>query len=164
MQLNNKHVLIVGSGIDLTGRRLQHKIDHTQRWDLIARLNRPYGERQDTGHRTDIIFTRWQKWVEWWPSTMLYSSKELIIVNEQGGITLPEMQQICQEIGHDHASIGLIAAAYCLNRGATVDVIGYGWLNGTWVPSKRYTGKLDKNPAYNWDKEHTWLQHNVNLL
>jgi len=62
--IKDKTVLIIGSGADIDGRRLKYLIDNTNRFDIVARVNKHYGNELDTGTRTDVIFTRWNQWIQ----------------------------------------------------------------------------------------------------
>lgn len=159
-------MLLVGSGADLNGRRLGAAVDAPRsRWDVVARLNRPYGDVRDVGRRTDVIFTRWKAWLDWWPRATLDAVQDVLVLNECAGVSREELEMDCREIGHDCASIGLHAAAFLLRRGARVEALGFGWLGGAFAREKRYPdGRRDGNPRYNWRAENVWLERNVKLL
>lgn len=57
-QYRDKTILIVGSGSDLDGRGMQEIID-SDRYDIVARVNKMYGAPQDVGTRANVLFTRW---------------------------------------------------------------------------------------------------------
>lgn len=76
-------VLVVGSGSDLDGRKLGREIDGG-RWDVIARVNKHYGSREDVGERTDVILTRWNGWLdneEWFSHEEQQLAHEIVILN-----------------------------------------------------------------------------------
>ena len=178
INLNGKRVLIIGSGIDLSGRSLGDDINKG-RWDIVIRLNKYYGMEKDIGNRTDIIFTRWSRWLEedrfkFFPKHIIEQAKEIIITNQYIGIAQSEVELIKQEIGVEHVSIGAMAVAYCLHRGAReVNLIGYGFNGYDFAKEKRYSensgyyrGFKDNNPVYDWDKERKYYlnQNKVRFL
>ena len=165
MQFDGKCVLLVGSGFDLNGRRLGARIDAPGRWDAVVRLNRLYGAPCDVGRRTEVIFTRWRRWLAWFPEDVREAAQDIIVVNEHAGISAEELALNCCEVGHDAVSIGVHAAGYLLRRGALVEGIGLGWLGGAFMRQKRYPdGRLDGNARYNWRLENEWMARNVRLL
>ena len=166
MEYDGKRVLLVGSGCDVNGRRMGAAVDAVGgRWDVVVRLNRHYGAVCDVGGRTDVIFTRWRKWLQWWGKAELAAVSDVVVVNEYRGISAEEMALNCAEVGHDAVSIGVHAAGYLLRRGAVVEGIGLGWLQGAFARQKRYPdGRLDGNVRYDWAAENEWMRKNVRLL
>lgn len=168
MNIQGKNILIVGSGVDLTGRRLASFVDG---WPgVVVRCNKVYGDPRDIGRRTDLYFTRWQSWVG--NITPLQDGAEYVVINDARGITPQELQIIGQEIGVDHVSCGAVAVAWCLHRGArSVSVMGYGYSPHSrgffpkayaakyeekrGLPVTRYNA--DKNTHYDWAREAAWL-------
>lgn len=172
VEIKDKRVLIIGSGIDLNGRRLAAEID-SDKWDVVIRLNKAYGLPQDVGTRIDIIFTRWLQWTSptqgFFTAEELNRAKQIIVSNQSYGFSQTEMMMLCEEIGHQHVSCGVQAIAYCLNRSAkSIDLIGYGvWPDGTRTQQKRYcanakcfpNGMYDTNDIYDWEKERSWIEN-----
>ena len=178
VDIYGKRILIIGSGIDLSGRKMGKDIDDG-RWDVVIRLNKYYGMEIDIGHRTDIVFTRWSRWLEedkfkFFPRHIIEEAKEIIIMNQYLGVAQSEVEITKQEIGVESVSIGAMAVAYCLHRGAReVNLIGYGFNGYEFSKEKRYSensgyyrGYKDNNPAYNWDKERQYYlnQNKVRFL
>lgn len=168
MEIQGKNILIVGSGVDLTGRRLASFVDNWQ--GVVARCNKLYGSPLDIGTRTDIFFTRWQSWVG--TITPLQDGAEYVVINDARGITPQELAIIGQEIGVDFPSCGAVAVGWCLHRGArSVSVMGYGYSPQSrgffpkayaakypekqGLPVTRYN--VDKNSHYDWAKEAAYL-------
>ena len=167
--LKNKKVLIIGSGIDLSGRKMASIIDKSNKYDVIIRLNKLYGSREDTGSRTDILFTRWSRWVDdrfelykFFPQDLLPSVKQIIITNQHIGISHSEYQLSKQEIGVENISIGALAVCWCLHRAVReINLIGYGFNGYEFSNEKRYAenavifskGFNDTTTHYNWNKE-----------
>lgn len=61
MEIQGKDILIIGSGVDIVGRRLARFVDT---WPgVVVRCNKAYGDPLDIGRRTDLYFTRWESWV-----------------------------------------------------------------------------------------------------
>lgn len=55
--VKDKKILLIGSGEDLNGRNLGERISAENcEWDIIARVNKHYGDIKDVGVRTDIFF------------------------------------------------------------------------------------------------------------
>lgn len=172
VDIKDKKVLIIGSGIDLNGRRMAAEID-SNRWDIIIRCNKMYGLPQDVGERIDIIFTRWLQWTSptqgFFTSEELNRAKQIIVSNQNYGFSQTEMMMLCEEIGHPHVSCGVQAIAYCINRGVkSIDLIGYGvYPDGTRTQQKRYcanakcfpNGMRDYNEIYDWEKEYNWIKN-----
>lgn len=175
--IKGKRVLIIGSGSDLDGRRLEKKID-SDYYDYIIRINKHYGLREDSGTRTDIIFTRWVQWINkginFFTDEDIQNSKKIIIINQNVGVSLSEIEQGKLEIGHDKVSAGVIACLWCINRGVKeIDIIGFGHYQDGWhiksycQNSFNYNPRMkDNNPLYDWDKEKRWLmnQPEINLI
>lgn len=178
MNLINKHVLLIGSGWDIAGKRLGHDIDNGK-WDIIARVNRLYGDPVDVGTKTDIFFTRWRSWLG--SITPVVDKAKYIFINENEGITKEEYLSIRNEVGVEHVSAGTVACAWLLNRGAIVDAIGFGYdsFTDSFYPkayAKKYAehkkisesgGTLvnDKNEAYDFKRENLWiLTNSITLL
>lgn len=179
IDVKNKRVLLIGSGWDIAGRRMGKEIDYGKRWDIVARVNRVYGDPQDVGSRTDIFFTRWRSWLG--NITPDLPDPEYIFINEEIGITRNEYNAIRNEVGTEHVSAGTIACAWLLNRGAIVDAVGFGYdkFTDSFYPkayAKRYKehkkvtesgGTLvnDKNEAYDFKRENLWiLTNDITLL
>lgn len=168
-----KHVLVVGSGDDLDHRNIREDVEGG-RWDVVARVNKHYGAPALVGTRTDVVFTRWPSWLDRfdWFSKEEQEGAEVIILNIFHGYSRTEYKWLCRRVGHKNVSAGSQAIDYFLNRGASsVDVVGFGYLNGKRSEAKRYTaanpshipatkteGVTDVNPNYDWEKENAWRQ------
>lgn len=165
----NKRVLIIGSGIDIDGRRLQRTIDGN-RFDIVCRVNKHYGEEKDAGTRTDCIVTRWAQWYQggqdFFPQELIDGAKQIVVLNQHCGFSETEQQIIASEIGVEKASAGVQAVAYFLNRGAReIWLLGFGYYQDGFHNGKRYcknsknypAGMQDKNPFYDWNKERAFL-------
>ena len=177
--IKDKKVLIIGSGEDLDSRRMEHEIDHSDRWDLVVRINKLYGRKECVGERTDVIISRWNQWItkgnRFFPQEIIDAAKKVVILNQHIGYSENEKALIACEIGVPHVSAGPQAVAYFLNRGCEhVDLIGFGYLNGEFLKEKRYadnshnypTRMKDNNNLYDWAKEREWLinQPEVNFI
>ena len=167
-------MLIIGSGIDLKGRKMKQYINNFN--GVVIRCNKLYGgelDDSDVGSRTDIMFTRWRSWIG--RITPKLNDADYVVVNDLVGISKNEMECIYAELGHTAASCGLVAVAFCLHRGArSVTVVGFGHSGASrgFFP-KQYTCthkekqtletsryNLDKNPHYDWTKENDYLVNN----
>lgn len=176
--IKGKRILIIGSGADNDGRRMQDKIDGDY-YHYIIRINKHYGKPEDTGSRTDIIFTRWLQWVsngqKFFTDDDLAQAKKVVIINQHLGISQAEIEQGKIEVCHDKVSAGIYAALWCINRGADkIDLIGYGKFSDGFREHKRYCQNSynypdrmqDTNTYYDWHKEQRWLlaQPQITLL
>lgn len=169
--LNGKTVLLIGSGRDIDGRAMQERIDTAGEFDLIARVNKPYGASTDAGTRTDIIFVRRAEWVN-----LLWGRRpqqgedapapRMVAFRDAVGCERGYAEAAAQELGLPKVSTGLLAAKWLLERGAAVSVIGFGATGGAFAKAKTYavTGAADNNPNYNWPAENEWLAAHVTLL
>lgn len=181
-QYRGKKIILIGSGNDIDGRKMGEIIDG-ENYDIVARVNKHYGSREDAGNRTDVILTRWNQWLdneEWFSDEEQHSAKEIVILNQYIGFSQTEYNWLCAQVGHQQVSAGIQAIAFFLNRGVKqVDVIGFGCKNGKFKKTKEYTtgsqgttpthnmqGNVDVNPNYDWHKEKTWAvnQARVNFL
>lgn len=174
-----KSMLIIGSGKDLDGRKMGNIIDG-DKYDYVVRVNKHYGSKEDVGSRTDVIILRWYAWLdyEWWHEEDKAQAQETIILNQHVGYSETEYRWLCERVGHGAVSAGVQAIDWALHRGvASIDVIGYGRVNGERAAVKQYTTgstnttpagaeKQDNNPHYDWGKEDDWmdLQSRVNFL
>lgn len=163
MDIYNKNVIVIGSGHDLNGRALGKKID-SDLWDIVVRCNKPYGRSADVGTRLDLIATRYRSWVNKFFGPV--QPCEVVAFNEQYNISAAEYKAIMAEISWSAVSCGLLAAAWCLNRGASnVSVIGMGFFGGLHRNEKIYdNGQRDKNPLYHWAREAQWMKNNCIVL
>lgn len=168
--LKDKTVLIIGSGNDIDGRRLQKTIDDKNRFDFVARVNKHYGNEQDSGTRTDIIFTRWHQWindgVEFFTKEEIENAKQVIILNQFINYSQTELNILLEELGTTAASAGLQAIQYFLNRDVRrIYLLGFGMTREGFTKQKRYamnsknypSGMFDMNTHYNWDKEKSYM-------
>lgn len=164
--LEGQRVLIIGSGSDLNGRQLGATINAGRRWPVVVRVNKFYGDPRDVGARMDALVTRYADWVgKYFPGPVIGCPK--VFLNEFFGFSQQEYQTTLAEINHPHASAGLLACAWALNRGAhSVTILGFGHHPVTgWAKIKTYPDRTpDPNPLYNWPAEHRWLEANVILL
>lgn len=162
-QVSGRDVLVVGSGVDLAGRRLGARIDRGA-FGLVVRVNKPYAMGRDAGRRVDLLVTRWSPWCErWFPG---YAGP-VVVLNEHRGFSEAEHEAARLEVGWQHVSAGVLACLWCLNRGAQrVRVVGFGYEAARgWARDKRYPdGVRDENPLYNWPLEQHWLARNVDFL
>lgn len=175
--IKGKRILIIGSGADNDGRRMQEQID-SDYYHYVIRVNKHYGQAEDTGTRTDIIFTRWVQWVsngsKFFTEDEIKNAKKIVVINQQVGIAQAEIEQGKIEVGHKSISAGIYAALWCINRGASqIDLIGYGKYSDGFRGKKycqnsyNYPDRMtDNNPNYNWEKEQAWMiaQPEINLL
>lgn len=161
-----KNVLIIGSGNDNDGRRLGKDIDNG-RFDVVVRVNKPYGDPRDVGTKTDVVFIRWAKWLDIFWKDQDTRTKVIVIVNQNVGMSKTEYQMGLMEVGHDNISCGLSACLWAINRNAKrVFIMGFGEQQGQRMTQKRYcqnshnykAGMVDDNPHYDWDKERQWLK------
>lgn len=172
-EYRGKKILVIGSGSDLDGRRMHDEIE-SNKYDIVARVNKLYGANEDVGTRTDVIFTRWYSWLDnlqWFNKDVQDNAKQIVILNQHVGYSQTEYQWLCAKMGTTSASAGAQAIDFFLNRGAAcVDVIGFGCKEGKFNPDKIYTqgskgttpehnttkeGK-DENPNYDWHAEREW--------
>lgn len=158
----DKRILIIASGNDLDSRKLYD----VSIYDKVCKVNKDYGH---ITNRCDIIFTRWAQWLDhFFDPLMVQHADEVIIVNQFVGITATEIEFAKKISGLEHVSAGFLAVLYFLLRGAKqVDLIGYGFLNGSFLKGgKKYCNKafnyapgyLDNNKNYDFNKEHEILQ------
>lgn len=179
LKVDGVRALLVGSGADLAGRRLGCAVDRTRRWDVVARCNKFYGARVDVGSRCELAFIRWRGWLgqcaaapgvhgraEWWPYDVRCGIRQVVVLNECQGVSEGELRAIAEEVGVEHPSCGVLAAAWLLNRGARVEAIGVGWDGCSWAARKSYSGRVevDGNVRYDWEAEHRWMERHVRLL
>lgn len=182
-ELQGKKILVIGSGSDLDDRKMGSIIDGDT-YDIVARVNKHYGSKEDAGNRTDFIFTRWYSWLdkhEWFNEEEQANAKQIIILNQHVGYSRTEYEWLCLKVGHEHVSAGAQVIDYFLNRGVkNIDVIGFGCKNGKFKRDKVYTNRSegttpkhnttaegkDENPLYDWHKERYWEvnQAKVNFL
>lgn len=168
--LKGKRILIIGSGLDIDGRRLKKKIE-SDFFDFVARVNKHYGREIDSGTRTDFIFTRWLQWSKkefsFFSENELNEAKAIIILNQHIGYSETELSILLNELKHNKVSAGLQAIHYFLNRGVKeVWLLGFGKYSDGFK-EKRYCsnsfnfkkGHFDNNPAYDWNKEKEWLKN-----
>ena len=167
--LKNKRVLIIGSGADIDGKRLKKLIDGNT-FDVVARVNKHYGMEQDTGTRTDVIFTRWLQWIkkpiDFFSDEEIQNAKQVVILNQHVGYSENEKHLLLVELGHDAASAGLQAIHFFLNRDVReIYLLGFGMYSDGFKQSKKYCkrafnysdGMTDTNNAYDWNKERDYM-------
>lgn len=167
-----KRVLVIGSGSDLDTRDMADLVDGPT-YDVVARVNKHYGDPKRVGTRTDVIFTRWPSWLDrfdWFSEREQARAQEIVVLNVGMGYSRTEYQWLCQRVGHNNVSAGSQALDFFLNRGAaSVDVVGFGFSGKSFAESKLYTsdnaahipeskteGVKDVNPNYDWGKEKEW--------
>lgn len=158
VDLSNKRVCIIGSHSTLDDLHLTDT--QLAQYDVVIRLNKYYAA---CGTRCEIIFTRWVSWIEdkyhlrnFFPQWMIDNAQDIVITNQSVGISETEKSLICEEAGVEHASIGLLAVAYCLHRGVRdITLIGFGdGKSKTYCSNSGYgRGFIDRNDHYNWQKE-----------
>ncbi len=169
MELDGKRVLLIGSGADLDGRHMQAEIDSGTTYDLIARVNKPYGYQEDVGTKTDLILVRkavwlkvfWQRFIREHPQAVAE-----VVFNEGLNCRRDYGWFAARELGFARLSTGLLAAKWLKEQGADVTAIGYGWREGAFLPVKTYTQtkQEDANPNYDWTRENEWLAANITLI
>ena len=171
VQIKDKRVLIVGSSLELDD--YHYSDNELSKYDVVIRLNKLYG---NCGRRTDIIFTRWISWVEdkfelrkFFPREVIEDAKEIIIANQNLGISATEVALIKEEAGVENASIGLLASGYCLHRGAKkITLIGFGdGKRKVYCSNSGYgRGYKDNNTHYDWKKERDYYnsQSTIEIL
>ena len=164
VQIKGKGVLIVGSSLELDDYHYTDK--ELSKYDVVIRLNKLYG---NCGRRTDVIFTRWISWIDdkyelrkFFPREVIDNAKEIVIANQNIGISATEVALIKEEAGVENASIGLLAAGYCLHRGAKkITLIGFGSGKGKTYCSNSGFGRgyKDNNTHYDWKKERDYYNN-----
>lgn len=177
-------VLIIGSGRDLDGRLLAGRVDGVE-WDVVVRVNKPYGRREDVGARTDVVYTRNERWLEFFkseyemvidPESGIFDHFEERVFNLTWGrvvlasesLSRSEYAALLEEVGVKKLSAGFLAVSWALREfpDAEIDVVGFQL--GDEGEKKVYaeTGVVDENPSYEWSKEHAWIlaQGRVNAL
>lgn len=169
-----KRVLVIGSGSDLDNREMADIVDGPT-YDVVARVNKHYGDPKRVGARTDVIFTRWPSWLDrqdWFSDREQARSQEIVILNVHVGYSRTEHEWLAKRIGVQQVSAGVMAVDFFLNRGAaSVDIVGFGFKDGQWSKEKLYTtanpshvptsktdGVKDINSAYDWTRERRWLK------
>lgn len=179
-EYRGKKIILIGSGNDIDGRKMGEIIDG-ENYDIVARVNKHYGSREDAGNRTDVILTRWNQWLDntdWFTEEEQAQAKEIIVLNQHIGFSQTEYQWLCAQVGHQQVSAGIQAIAFFLNRGVKqIDVIGFGSVNGKFKRTKEYTtgsqgttpthnmqGNVDVNPNYDWHKEKTWAVNQAKVI
>lgn len=176
LELKDKTVLIIGSGQDIDGRRMKNIIDGN-RFDIVARVNKMYGNEQDIGTRTDFIFTRWQQWVKkgmnFFTDEVLTKAKKTIILNQHVGYSESEKNELLVEVGHENVSAGVQSIHYFLNRDVRkIYLIGFGHFQDGFRNVKKYcqnahnypNGMTDTNQHYNWKKEQHWMKNQSKIV
>ena len=176
LELKDKTVLIIGSGQDIDGRRMKNIIDGNH-FDIVARVNKMYGNEQDIGTRTDFIFTRWQQWIKkgmnFFTDETLKQAKKIIVLNQHVGYSESEKNELLFEVGHPAVSAGIQTIHYFLNRDVKkVCLIGFGHFQDGFKNEKKYcknshnypNGMIDKNPHYDWSKEQHWMKNQSKIV
>lgn len=177
-----KKIILIGSGIDIDGRKLGERIDNGE-WDYVCRVNKHYGSTEDVGTRTDIIITRKTAWLDnrdWFSEDEVKNAKVTVVLNEHIGYSAEEYEDLTSKVWHHSVSAGAQAIDYFINREADrIDVIGFGWKDGKRCKNKEYTqgstgttpttgvvNNVDLNSQYNWEAEAEWeaAQPSVHLL
>lgn len=170
--LKDKSVLLIGSGADVDGRAMGAEIDG-EAYDIVARVNKPYGAVADVGTRTDIVFVRHAEWVNffWHRHTAEGeepASRRVVAFHDGVGCARRYDTAAVAELGFPAAKVstGLCAAKWLLEHGAKVTVIGFGYRDGAFPSDKTYaeTGKKDTNPNFDWQAENAWLREHVTLV
>lgn len=169
--IKGKKVLLIGSSKDIDGRAMGAVIDGKS-YDIVARVNKPYGTTADVGTRTDIIFVRRREWATYfWPRPRAEAEQQPRIVAFRDGVGCPrgydDLTHAELALPAQKTSTGLCAAKWLLEQGAkSVTVIGFGYSAGAFQSEKTYakTGEVDTNPKFNWAAENEWLRGHVTLL
>lgn len=168
MDLTGKRVLLIGSGMDLNNRKLQSRIDNPNgEWDFIARVNKYYGDPTDVGTRTDLVFTATSQLVATCFPQHLIKDSYVVGFREGYHCDSPYWRKrlaLLLNINHD-ISTGGSAIYWLLERGAIVDLIGFGFRDKQ--DKKVYCdGAIDNNVHYNWQWEYSWASslNNVTFI
>lgn len=181
--VQDKRVLVIGSGSDLDGRGMGDDIDGGA-WDAVVRANKVYGNPRDTGSRTDVLVISRSDYLysnpEWLPARAARFIKTVISLEDHMGYSVTEFNDLRARLG-SYPSTGMRAVDWVLNNGAAhVDVIGFGWRNGGFSNKKAYTGYdaamlpsilidrnlVDLNSYHDFGRENDMLVHleKVNLI
>lgn len=165
IDLTGKNVLIIGSGQDLNGRKLGSKIDSGMFADYIIRVNKPYGDPQDVGSKTDLAFVRKNAFQYYYFPAYVHKDMD-VFISEERDMTEDAHQRIANEIGVQKPSCGALAVAWARAMNAkSITIVGFGWKNGHWPKQKTYPdGTKDNNPEYDWHKEEQWLEKQVSII
>lgn len=163
----DKTVLLIGSGSDLDGRAMQEQIDG-EGYDIVARINHPFGAVADVGTRTDMVFVRRREWASYYFHGEQMKNCRIVAFRDGVGCDKDYDEAVRAElVPHAvKASTGLCAVRWLLERGAKVTCIGFGWRDGAFASDKTYavTGALDTNPKFDWDAEHAYIADHVTLI
>lgn len=162
--LTGKKVLLIGSGEDLNGRGLRERIDaEACEWDAIARVNKCYGNTEDVGQRTDIAFVFRRSWFNLFLiGSQVFTAVHIVAFREGVGCGVENCGKnyraaVAAKIGMERVSTGLAAVFWLLERGATVEIIGFG--TGENPAKKVYAdGTLDLTPRFDWAAERAWIE------
>ena len=163
--LAGKKVLLIGSGSDLNGRKMGDRISAAEcEWDMIARVNRPYGDAEDVGKRLDLCFVCRRVWLNYnFNPSFLRSGFRVIAFDD--GVGCEQGYRSKAALGANigtKSSTGFAAAYWLLEQGATVEIIGFGSRENMSV--KTYPdGTVDNNPNYDWAAERQWLEAQPNV-
>lgn len=156
-----KKCIIVGSGYDLTGRGLGERIDAGEFGDVI-RISRRYGETEDVGVRTDVMFTFMKELWDRWCVRQLGMEQPL----PYGKLVV--MRDLPEALKHDvrlrvrpsAPTTGFYAVYWALENGYKPTIIGFGFVNGVKERNEKvYTnGFVDESKKHNFALEDKYLK------
>lgn len=166
-ELKGKRILLIGSGNDIDGRLMKDIIEGNE-YDVICRVNKPYGAIKDIGLRTDIIFVRHGHWrTLYWPHL---KDNYPPMVAFRTGINCKKSydKDLATRYNLKMASTGLCAIHWLIEEAKvdSVTVIGFGYKDGKFIEDKTYTGTniKDPNKNFDWHKEQSIFKEMVTLI
>lgn len=167
LNLKGKKVLLIGSGNDLDRRNMQSIIDESDQYDVIARINKPYGYIKDVGLKTDIIFVRFTHWSDmYWPH-LKQDMPDVVAFRHGLNCDKDYDKVIAEKYRLKMASTGLCAIHWLTEQEVdNITVIGFGYKNGKFSDDKIYVGTniIDQNQNFDWKKEQNIFKSIVTLL
>lgn len=151
-----KRVIVIGSGIDLNGRKLGEAIDRGE-FGKVVRVNKFYGDPIDVGTVTDVLFSFNTKF--WRPECGKFKHFINVVMLDRGAFRYDVVRKYGIAKGK-RASTGLCAVDYYVRNGYDVTVIGYGFRDSKLVtPHKTYTdGTPDNIVVIDFDYENECLK------
>lgn len=166
--VKDKTVLLIGSGSDLDGRAMQKQIDGDS-YDIVARINHPFGAPADVGTRTDMVFVRRREWASYYFHGPQMQGCRIVAFRDGVGCDRDYDAAVRAALVPQaaKASTGLCAVHWLLEHGAkSVTVLGFGWRDGAFADAKTYavTGEVDTNPKFDWPAEHAYIAERVSLI
>lgn len=147
-----KLALLIGSGSDINGRRLQQTIDNAK--DVtIARINKHYGNQIDIGIKTDIIFGFDTSII---PAYLKQAQFIDPYILDNGRFR----NSVQERLGHHNPSTGIMGVYWLLDNDYSPIVIGFGFKNGELVNNiKTYpNGQQEISYYHNFGLENNKLK------